>query len=120
MAAERHRRRKTDRGWRRLVHDNWYRDLWLFAVTVIALAAILIGNHENHHRINDIQSERARALTLVCEQTNAQNAGIVAFIKASIPPARRHDPATRAYLALASRAFPQTDCPTVVDHNIKR
>jgi hypothetical protein len=102
------------------VRENWYRDLWLLAVTVISLAAILIGNHENQHRIDDIQRERARALMVVCEQTNQQNTGIVAFIKASVPKAQRNTPQTRAYLARARKAFPLVDCAAVVDRNIRR
>lgn len=102
------------------MRDNWYRDLWLVAVTVIALTAILIGNHENHHRIDDIQIERAHALMLVCEQTNSQNRGIVAFIKASVPASRRHDPRMRQYFARAEKAFPQKSCTAVVRSNVKR
>ena len=109
------RRRKTDRGWRRFVRENAYRDVWLLMVTIFALAAIVIGAHENNHRIDDIQRERARALTLVCENTNRDHAGIVAFIKASIPRDRLNTLRTRVYLERARQAFPQTDCAAVVN-----
>jgi len=101
--------------------------VWLLFITILALVAIVLGNHENRHRvndnrnrINDIQRERRRALILVCGQTNKQNRGIVAFIKSSVPPARRRSPQMLAYLARAEKAFPQTDCAAVVNRIIKQ
>jgi len=81
--------------------ERAYRDAWLLFITILALVAIVLGNHENNDRINDIQRERARALILVCNETNKQNRRIV------------------KYVPQAARAFPQTDCAAVVNRIIK-
>lgn len=45
-------------GWRALVRENWYRDVWLFGITLLCLGAIMFGYAANKDRIDEIQSSR--------------------------------------------------------------
>lgn len=53
------RRRSTDRGWRRVARENWYRDVWLLIITIVVWISI-----------NNIQANRRESVRLSCEQTN--------------------------------------------------
>jgi hypothetical protein len=44
------RRRLKRKRWHILLRENWYRDVWLFLITGLVLAAILISQHEARQR----------------------------------------------------------------------
>lgn len=118
MATEHPLRRKTDRGVRRVLPERFperfYRDVWLFMITVIVVLGLLFGYQGNNNRLDDIQAERQRNTLGACEATNRQNQAIVAFVTASIPKGRRDDPDIVAYLDRARVSFPVQDCELVV------
>ena len=68
------RRRKTDSRRQRFAEalpERFYRDVWLFLVSVLALASILIGQDQNRQRVEDIQASRVEAIRSQCESTHA-------------------------------------------------
>lgn len=65
-----HQRRRSDRGWRRWLRENWYRDAWLLTITITVIAAVFAARAENAQRIRDIQDSRRDAIRVQCEQQN--------------------------------------------------
>lgn len=62
-----HRRRQTDRGWRILVRENAYRDVWLIAITVLCLVAI----DRTDSKVERQREGRATANAIVCGAVSA-------------------------------------------------
>jgi hypothetical protein len=56
-----HRRRVTDRGWRRLIRENWYRDVWMLIIT--GLVALALWNQSDTTReVRSNQQANTQAL----------------------------------------------------------
>lgn len=54
------RRRKTDRGWRVLVRENWYRDVWMLIITgLVVLALANISSTTNELRTDQRSTTKA-------------------------------------------------------------
>lgn len=120
------RRRSSDRGWRRLVRENWYRDVWLLAITIVALAGTIVavnGANEARDATREIQAQRIETIWSSCRQQNARHDGTIrelnVLLRASM---RTADPARRQQLS-ASRAStvllinqlaPKQDCAMIV------
>jgi hypothetical protein len=58
---------------RTIVRENWYRDVWLFVITVFMVAAVLFGIGENEERIQDVQESRYIFQLQNCQSVNARN-----------------------------------------------
>lgn len=87
------------------------RILWaIFVLMAVGAAGFTVQQWRLNDVVNQIQTERARNTLTACRNSNVQNAAIVGFISASIPPARRSDPLVIAYLKRAAQTFPQTNC----------
>lgn len=52
-------------GWLRS-RENWYRDVWLFIITVLVFLSI----QANGNRVDDIQASRVEATLSSCQKTN--------------------------------------------------
>lgn len=59
------RRQDGPFGWL-LGRENWYRDVWLFLISIV----LVIGVKANKDRVADIQSSRVEAVRTSCEKTN--------------------------------------------------
>lgn len=99
--------RHTDGGWRRLLRENWYRDVWLFLITTFAVVAVVTGRNENSQRIEDIQASRAESIRLTCVQQNERHDRSIATLDAIIDARLRQAPQERGRLE-ASRATTRT------------
>lgn len=69
-----HGRRATDKGWRVLVRENWYRDVWLFIITAASAWAVLttlsiVADVQQGQR--DVQEGRRFAVSVNCAATSA-------------------------------------------------
>jgi hypothetical protein len=58
---------------RTIVRENWYRDVWLFVITVFMVAILVLGIGENDERIEDIQASRYEFQLQNCLSVNARN-----------------------------------------------
>jgi hypothetical protein len=58
---------------RTIIRENWYRDVWLFVITVFMVAAVLFGIGENEERIQDVQESRYIFQLQNCQSVNARN-----------------------------------------------
>lgn len=99
------KRRKTDRGWRFLFRDNWYRDLWLLVITGFVYLAIT----NSQHAVDQIQQERAHNVLVSCEANNQRYDNTIrtldALIKNSPPSERARAEASRASTVLLIQAL---------------
>lgn len=48
------------------LRENWYRDVWLFAISLVALATIVVGRDALH-------DSRVRSVKIACEQVNERH-----------------------------------------------
>ena len=81
MADTAPRRRRSDRGWRRIVRENAYRDVWLLLVTGFVAWALI-----------SFQNERWNNVRNGCEANNQRFAGTIRELDrqvAKLPPARK-------------------------------
>jgi hypothetical protein len=61
------RRRRVDHGWRRLIRENWYRDVWLLIISAcVAWAAWSTVN-----LADDVNTGRRQGIGITCGATNA-------------------------------------------------
>jgi hypothetical protein len=80
MSATDPHRRRTDQGARRIIEslpERFYRDVWLFVISVLLLVTVAAGRAEstqrgadNRQRIADIQRSRVESLRIQCKATN--------------------------------------------------
>jgi hypothetical protein len=64
---------RPDRRPHPILRENWYRDVWLFVISVFMVLALLGGINANEDRINDIQQSRYLFQLANCEASNARN-----------------------------------------------
>lgn len=69
--------RREDRGpqartpaWLR---ENWYRDVWLFLISLFCAVSIPVFYSANKDRIADVQTSRLENVRRGCEDSNAKN-----------------------------------------------
>lgn len=68
--------RNSDKGWRRFVRDNWYRDVWLLVVSAVVLVAIikaLGAANDAKDNVAAIQDSRVALTRDTCEQQNSRH-----------------------------------------------
>jgi hypothetical protein len=58
---------------RTIIRENWYRDVWLFLITVFVVGILVLGIGENDERIEDIQQSRYEFQLQNCQSVNARN-----------------------------------------------
>jgi hypothetical protein len=58
--------------------DNWYRDVWLFAITVLVFFSVNAAFNQSAA----IQHSRERAIGEACRQQNARNVAAYGFLNA--------------------------------------
>jgi hypothetical protein len=58
---------------RTIVRENWYRDVWLFVITVFMVGSLWLGIDANEDRIQDIQASRYIFQLQNCQSVNARN-----------------------------------------------
>jgi hypothetical protein len=73
MADERQHDDGIEARRRTIIRENWYRDVWLFVITVFMVAAVLFGIGENEERIQDVQESRYIFQLQNCQSVNARN-----------------------------------------------
>jgi hypothetical protein len=66
--------------------DNWYRDVWLFAITIL----VFISVNAAFNQSAAIQHSRERAILEGCQQQNARNVAAYGFLNAL--PVNRNSP----------------------------
>jgi hypothetical protein len=98
-----------------MVRENWYRDVWLFAITVLMLAATIIGINENRRRIAEIQQSRVQ----VCELQNARHDNSIRTLDeliAKLPPKQRKQAkgSRDANVILISALVPRQNCRMIL------
>jgi hypothetical protein len=86
--ATAHRRRASDRGWRALVRENAYRDVWLLTISVVLTLAVL-----------SLQNQRWTFVHDACEANNQR----YAQTKIKLDELIRKAPADQRARAQASR-----------------
>jgi len=99
-----------------MIRENWYRDVWLFVITVMVLAASIGGISENRHRIADIQQSRI----LVCELQNERHDNSIRTLDeliAKLPPKQRAQARAQrnANVVLISALVPKQPCRALVE-----
>jgi hypothetical protein len=87
-------RRAGDGGWRSLVRENWYRDVWLIVVTVLVAASLWTYGRES-------QARRDGACTLFerGDHTAKEQLAQTYSYLAGLRPRERRDSLNRAVLA---------------------
>jgi hypothetical protein len=58
---------------RTIIRENWYRDVWLFAITAFVVWVLIAGIGANEDRIGDIQQSRFLFQFQACVNTNGRN-----------------------------------------------
>jgi hypothetical protein len=92
-------------GWQIAIRENWYRDVWLFVITLCVLASMIFAYRSNRDRIADIQTSRLQT----CERQNARHMHAVLV-------AQRSDVHNRdLVIALLDAIIPLQDCKLVVE-----
>lgn len=82
-AATTPRRRRSDRGWRILIRENWYRDVILFVVSMILLLSLKAFQDERWNNVfNDCQTGNERYTNTIAELNRSI---------AEAPPARQRE-----------------------------
>lgn len=112
-----HRRRASDKGWRVLVRENWYRDVWLLLVTAIVLWALLsarnatdVSQREVLARAAQVQRESLARAAQFCHLINSTHADRVARYRQTVKylhsPAGKEPTLLNQYIRKVS--LPQT------------
>lgn len=126
-------RRRTDRGWRMLVRENAYRDVWLLIITFFVLVAVIkVGGKADTASVQAqsaksvaaaIQRERARTIRENCEQQNARHNEVFAVVRQllqrpAIPPrkltAKQKQAQVDATFRFVDALVPMKDCAVLV------
>jgi hypothetical protein len=68
------------------LRENWYRDVWLFLITVFVVGATLAGISENQQRIDEIQESRYQFQLANCQSVNARNLSAKAKARETVSP----------------------------------
>jgi hypothetical protein len=91
------------------LRENWYRDVWLFVISVFLIVAVIVGDSENKERVDDVQQSRYLFQLANCEASNARN--MKAKAKAGRLPLSPQG--TKTVVALVDELQPFTkDCKT--------
>jgi hypothetical protein len=120
--ADTPRRRAADRGWKVLLRENAYRDVWLLAITIVLLFAVV-----------SIQNQRWDRTLDACEANNQRYAQtklkldeLIAKAREAGPPARA-EASRKGTLALISTLAPphfdklgHSTCKVVADRAVNR
>lgn len=61
------RRRSGDGGWRRLIRENWYRDVWLLIIS----ACVAWAAYSTVQLAGDVNDGRRQGIGITCGATNA-------------------------------------------------
>jgi len=116
------RRRKSDRGWRSLIRENFYRDVWLLLITLVLFLAL-----------KSFQDERWRNVYGACESANARYTASLAVLNDAItnaPKDRREEAQAnkgttiRFIVGLVGRPHfdrqGNSTCRTIADRQVSR
>jgi hypothetical protein len=71
---------------RTIIRENWYRDVWLFVLSVFLVVAVVVANAENRQRIDEIQESRYQFQIQNCLSVNARNLSAKAEAMRSVSP----------------------------------
>ncbi len=110
-------RRNGDRGWRVLVRENWYRDLWLLVVTGFVFWALLsaqeasdVNKREVVARAEQVNAESLARADQFCHLINSTHADRVHRYRQTIvylrSPAGKEHTLLNEYIRMVS--LPQT------------
>lgn len=108
---------------RTFIRENAYRDFWLFAITVIALIAVI----RVEDAVDQVQQERANATRRNCVEVNGRHDNTVRVLDRvlnragqDLTPAQRRDleQSRAATILLIDALAPRRDCDDLVQRTV--